>query len=438
MRRSFVRLVVSSVLGCWTLGLAVTLFYGGSVRWTEDKARTAGVFLVYEILDALPRAERRARLVELRPHFSVPFQLVSAKAMERRVGRGGRSGEMTPYRDSLREHWLYSPFSDGEQALAAGPVNPAVPTGVVPIGIILAIVGLPLIAGMVALQVERQLTKVEEASQALAEGEFGARVDNPHGPSNELAATFNAMAERVERLIRSRDELVQAVSHELGSPLSRLRFHVELLEEAADEQREDRLNAMTRELDALEDLVAELLSYVQSDELKLDRRVFSPQQILTDLVELARLEYPEERNVTLAVDGSAGASVAADPRLFQRALENTLRNAMQHARERVRVNLVIDDHCAHVVVHDDGVGIPQSLREKVMSPFVRLEADRGRKTGGVGLGLAIVSRIMERHGGRVTIESSPLGGAAVATSWPHAGHAEVAISAAVPVVPSEN
>jgi signal transduction histidine kinase len=76
-----------------------------------------------------------------------------------------------------------------------------------------------------------------------------------------------------------------------------------------------------------------------------------------------------------------------------------------------------------VAVHDHGPGIPEELRERALLPFVRLEADRDRRTGGVGLGLAIVSRIVSRHGGQLTIASSPLGGAMVATSWPRAGAA---------------
>ncbi|MEM9731009.1 MAG: ATP-binding protein, partial [Myxococcota bacterium] len=111
----------------------------------------------------------------------------------------------------------------------------------------------------------------------------------------------------------------------------------------------------------------------------------------------------------------------ADPRLFQRAIENILRNAMKYARGNVRLELTQDEAHVRVVVHDDGPGIPEDLREKVMIPFFREEAARDRKTGGVGLGLAIVSRIMHRHGGRLAIDSSPLGGARVATWWPQPG-----------------
>ena len=103
-------------------------------------------------------------------------------------------------------------------------------------------------------------SRIERANQALAVGELSVRVDTNGAQSDELAASFNAMAERVETLIKSRDELVQAVSHELGSPLSRLRFHVELLENLPEAKRSERLAVMSRELDTLDALVAELLS----------------------------------------------------------------------------------------------------------------------------------------------------------------------------------
>ena len=421
MRRSFVKLVVSSVLACWAVGFVAMALYARNQSWTDERARRDGVFLAYELLDQVPAQSRAERLSELQQHFSVDFTLISLDEVERRVGRSVSPGEEIPQRVSPREEWYFLVFDDGQGALAAGPVHPAIPPGVLPVGLILAIVGLPLVAGLIALRVEKRLTKVERASRALAVGDLSVRVDDPPGSPDELAASFNAMAERVERLIRSRDELVQAVSHELGSPLSRLRFHMELLENQSDAQREERLDAMTRELDALDELVAELLSYVQSDELELERHAFDPNRGLGDLAELARLEASEDRAVEVGLAVSGCASVFADQRLFQRAVENILRNAMKYARGNVLLELTQEDEHVRVAVHDDGPGIPEDLREKVMIPFFRLEADRDRKTGGVGLGLAIVSRIMHRHGGRLAIDSSPLGGAMVATWWPTPG-----------------
>jgi len=421
MRRSFVRLVIGSVLTFWLAAFVVIFLYSRGLSWTDEKARKDGIFLAFELLDQAPAADRVRRLGELRQHFSVDLSLLTTSEVERRVGRPVTAGEQVPREVSVKEEWYYLVFEDGQGALAAGPVNPTRPTGYLPIGVILLIVSLPLVAGLLALRVERRLKRVEHASDALGRGDLSARVASPGGLSDELAARFNAMAERVEQLVRSRDELVQAVSHELGSPLSRLRFHMELLDRQSNERFEDRLAAMTRDLDALDELVSELLSYVQSDATEVDRSLFDPAVYLGDLVELARLDAPEARTVDIDLDVAVGVSVHADPRLFQRAVENVLRNAVRHAAGKVRLELTKTEGHVGVTVHDDGPGIPEDLREKVTTPFFRVDSARGRRTGGAGLGLAIVSRIMRQHGGRLDIDASPLGGASVATLWPNHG-----------------
>ncbi len=418
MRRSIVRLVVSSVLLCWALAFVVMKIYVRSLSWTEARARTDGVFLVHQLLDREPAALRPARLRELQSHSRVGFALATPDEVARRLARRLRPGETARQEASAREHWLFLMFGDGAGALVAGPVDPAIPAGFVPVGAILVAALLPAIAALIALRVEHGLAKVERASRALANGELSARVDHSNGPSKELAVSFNAMAERVERLIRSRDELVQAVSHELGSPLSRLRFHLELLAGLSGEARQARADAMARELDALDDLVAELLTYVQSDELVLEQRAFEPGRCLADLVELAKLEAPRDKAVEVDLELPSATPVVADPRYFQRAVENILRNAVQHAKSRVRLEVSREIDQVRVAIHDDGPGIPAEACEKVLAPFFRLQAGRGRNPGGVGLGLAIVHRIVQRHGGRVEIATSPLGGAMITTSWP--------------------
>ena len=411
-------MVVVSVLASWAIGFVVLFLYSRSRPWTDEQARSDGVFLVHELLDQQPEPNRAARLRQLQEHFSIDFSLITSTELERRIGRRAAPGERIARRVSGREAWYYMVFEDGQGVLAAGPVDPINPAGVVPVGVIFVIVGLPIIVGLLALRVEQRLKKVERASEALAVGEFSARVDDQGGPSDELATTFNQMAQRIEDLIRSREELVQAVSHELGSPLSRLRFHLELMENRPEGKREERIEAMSHELDALDELVAELLSYVQTDELELERHAFDPTQGLTDLAELARLQAHGDRAVDVELELANDVQLVADRRLFQRAVENVLRNAVQHARGKVLLELSLDEHNVRVAVHDDGPGIPEELRDEVMIPFVRLDADRSRTTGGVGLGLAIVCRIINRHNGRFEIGTSPLGGATVATLWP--------------------
>ena len=175
---------------------------------------------------------------------------------------------------------------------------------------------------------------------------------------------------------------------------------------------------MARELDALDELVEELMRYVQFDNVALQRRNFDVESLLGDLAELALLEVAEASSIKVDVAGGEGVAVFADPRAFQRAVENLVRNAMRYAHQQVRVEVSVEGTGVRVAVHDDGPGIPEELREKVLAPFIRIDDHRGRKSGGLGLGLAIVERIVARHGGRVVLRSSPLGGTTVETWWP--------------------
>ncbi len=418
MKRSLVQLVVGSVAVAWVLGMLVGIGFATQQTWTDTRAQEDGVALFFQLLDETPPGMREARVRELQRHTHLELSVVSVEEAEQQLGIPLGTGEAKPHRVSFREEWLFFGLRDGEGALAVGPVNPVDPDGRFPLGVVVAIIGLPAVAGVIAARVDRGLGEVERATRALAGGKLSTRVGEVGGPSVELAASFNAMAERVERLIRSRDELVQAVSHELGSPLSRLRFHMELLANVSEQDRERRLRRMTRELDGLDALVAELLAYVQSDEMEVEARSFDPTQGLRDVAELTLLEDPAYAALEVDTVLPDHAEVYADPRLFHRAAENLLRNAVRYARRHVRLELSRYHDHDRVVVHDDGPGIPEALRKKVTAPFVRLEADRNPNRGGAGLGLAIVSRIAQRHGGRLEIGESHLGGACVSILWP--------------------
>ena len=227
------------------------------------------------------------------------------------------------------------------------------------------------------------------------------------------------MAERVERLVRERDELLQAVSHELGSPLARLRFQLELLtgDARGDAPTNERLNAMADQVDELDQLVEDLLRWVQSDESAMRCETFDAVAPLAHLAELAELDAGSDTEVSVEVDAPAEVTLVADPRLYQRAVGNLLRNAVRYAAQKVRLH-VVDDQDVVVRVEDDGPGIPVEDRERVLEPFTRLGADRDRRAGGAGLGLAIVQRIVSSHGGRVAIGESVMGGAEVTLMWP--------------------
>ena len=129
--------------------------------------------------------------------------------------------------------------------------------------------------------------------------------------------------------------------------------------------------------------------YVQSDEVEIASAQFAVAPVLADLAELAVLDADEDRALDVVIDVPDDASVCADPRQFQRALENVLRNAARYAAQTIRVTFTTREGAAEITVHDDGPGIPVDVREQVTTPFFRVDADRGFR--GPQLGQTVVT-----------------------------------------------
>ncbi len=422
MSPSIQRLVLTSVALTLVLFVAVMIVFRQTAGWTEDDARRAGVLWAHRALDEVPAADRPARLAELEADVAMPLSLMDSETLRERLGHDPVPGELVLRRSGQRHQWAFVAFGDGTGGLAAGPTHPLNPFGQFPFGAVVLLVLVPLIAVLLVARLSPQLRKIEQASEALGAGALNVRVDNPSGPSSELAESFNRMAERIEQLVRERDELLQAVSHELGSPLARLRVQLELLTDEEDRAGGDpgsaRLDAMAQQLDELEQLVEDLSRWVQSDEAAQRPEAFDPVAPLRDLAELARDHETANEAVEIDVVAPPSAELRADPRLYQRAVDNLLRNAMRYAEHRVRLTLREEPRAIAVTVEDDGPGIPAEERERVLEPFARLGTDRDRRDGGVGLGLAIVNRILRGHGGAIEIGQSELGGAELRTVWP--------------------
>jgi two-component system sensor histidine kinase RstB len=294
----------------------------------------------------------------------------------------------------------------------------------------LALVLLPAAIAIALLlrPVATQLRHLENASKRIAGGDLSARVDERRMYSAKpLASTFNHMANRTESLVRTQRELLQAVSHELRTPLARMRFAIDLIgSSSSDAERQDKLASLEAATEELDGLVGELLSYVRLEtaEPNLQRETVSLGEIMDSLMPRNAALFPD---VTIECVG-ADAIVWADRRAFQRAIGNLLSNAAKHASRNVTVTAERLERETVICVDDDGPGIPEVDRRRVFEPFVRL--NRGQSKTGVGLGLALVQRIMVQSGGTVEVHSSPAGGCRVRTTWPN-GNREHAAEEAV-------
>jgi len=268
----------------------------------------------------------------------------------------------------------------------------------------------------------RDLEALRQTARALGEGHFETRSPPARSSAFELLTeTLNGMAERIQRLIATQKEMASAISHELRTPIARMRFALEMLTETDELAERERLwQMMEVDLDELDNLIDSSLTYSRFEreqpELHLSPVEFAPW--LEEEVESIRILG---RSLELTVDGSAlpaALRVELDLKSMPYAITNLLRNAIKYARSKIAVSAeVVGDHIS-VHVDDDGIGIPEEERQRVFFAFTRLDRSRDRATGGYGLGLAIVRQVMEQHGGSATVAASPLGGARFTLSWP--------------------
>jgi two-component system sensor histidine kinase RstB len=258
--------------------------------------------------------------------------------------------------------------------------------------------------------VASQFRAVERTATAITQGDLSARIDSSQAPKDlALVRAFNTMADRTETSLRSQRELLQGVSHELRTPLARIRFAADLVETAkTSEERRSRLEAIDSATQKLDDLVGELLSYVRldSDVPEATSESIDVHALLAELIEIhAPLHPTKEFSVEKPNDS---VYFTADRESLSRAIENLLSNAGRFAKRHIGVRAFEQEAGIVIQVDDDGEGVPEADREKILEPFVRLENSNQR---GAGLGLALVNRIARRRGGQVVVDTSPSGGA---------------------------
>jgi two-component system OmpR family sensor kinase len=272
-----------------------------------------------------------------------------------------------------------------------------------------AIAMLTLATGLAVYPLVRRLTRrlevLKEHVEALGDGRLDERV--PVEGSDEiakLAGVFNRTADRIERLVADKTRLLANTSHELRTPLARVRMAIALLH---DNPRPELLTRIDRDIEELDELIGELLvaSRLEAPEQQDEREPVDLLALAAE--EAARLEGVEVRGVSRSVHGN--------PRLLRRLVRNLLENALRHGEIPVEVEVNGEAEAGEepswvrLVVADRGPGIPESERERIFEPFYRPEG-QASSDGGIGLGLALVRQIAERHAGRVRCESRAGGG----------------------------
>lgn len=274
----------------------------------------------------------------------------------------------------------------------------------------IALVVLTLLSLLVTLSITRPLSRLRGAVHDLGQATYQqnslARLANRRDEFGVLARDFNRMGSRLQGLIGSQRQLLRDVSHELRSPLARLRIALALAERAAPQERERLWPRLTRECDRLEALISEILVLARVDADNASAEEVDLNALLLALQKDAQLACPEQR---VQIDAQGHLSLRGWPTMLERALDNLLRNAQRFnpAGRPIEVQAQRQGDKVLISVRDHGPGVEAQHLSQLGEPFFRAP---GQSAPGHGLGLAIARRAAERHGGCLILANHPQGG----------------------------
>jgi signal transduction histidine kinase len=273
------------------------------------------------------------------------------------------------------------------------------------------LLGIALSVWWLARPLVRHIYHLAHVSREIGAGRLDVQADeNAPAPLGKLAEDVNQMARQLGQLAQEQQAMTGAVAHELRTPIANLRFALDLTRDCDDVERlREQIAEMDVDIDALDDLVDELLTYarLRQSGVAVSQKAILLKPVLAQL--LNKLE-PLQPALQYQLDCEEGVQLDGNERDLLRAVSNLLRNAQRYAHKHVQVSVALSTDWVTLAVEDDGPGIPPSERERVLLPFTRLDQSRNRTSGGFGLGLAIVQRIVQQHHGRIVVEDSALGG----------------------------
>jgi len=288
------------------------------------------------------------------------------------------------------------------------------PRGVPGMGLVIGVITSGLVCYLLAWYLTKPIVRLRAAARQLAAGDLTARTGAPASARRDevagLMRDFDAMAERIETLLKAQSRLLNDVSHELRSPLARLNVALGLARQRAGVESADMLDRIELEASRLNELIGRILTLARLE----DGEQLVPQtpvpldQLVVSVTEDAEFEAQARRCHVQVTVPEGDWMVRGNASLLHSAVENVVRNAIRYTQEgtSVAVELGSEQRAgtneAVLRVSDSGPGVPPDALGKLFEPFYRLDDARGRQTGGVGLGLAITERAVRFHGGKVT------------------------------------
>ena len=425
--------------------IAVTLSvrqHGEYANWEVRRSQVLGEAI--RIYDTRGQGELRRYLEDLRDSQRVRAYLFDEQGQEL-TGHGAPHWAETMYHGGLppppRDFWerlTPSPFQRESASAASGHrytmvvflvENPFGPHGVPGLGILVGVISSGIVCYLLARYLTRPVTRLRAATQKLAAGDLTARAGAGDSRGRDeiaqLVRDFDAMAGRLETLVNTQSRLLTDISHELRSPLARLKVALALARQRGAPEERSALERIDLEADRLNELITRLLTVarLESSSDTLEKLPIYLKDLITEIARDAEFEA-QNRRCRVELDATANCLVTGNSALLRSAIENVVRNAARYTGESTAVQVSLEEGRgaqgpeAVIRVKDAGPGVPDETLDKLFRPFYRIDDSRGRQTGGAGLGLAISERAVRLHGGSITAANTARGGLEVEIRLP--------------------
>ncbi|REL25783.1 hypothetical protein DXX93_03895 [Thalassotalea euphylliae] len=463
MKNLFIRLYLFLILTLVGLGWSIDILYNATLnkavvaerQLTSDIELHKGTFFLLDTeLKRQPEPMRQQHLTAITTSFGYPASLVDSDQLRQyfndaqtdlsqaQLAYLSAGGILTLYDDIEGESWFFkaltpAPITVSEtrdnlvnsaaQIIALGPILTENAAQSDAAYTLIFFIGLALVVFVWVWPLSRGLMSLTKAATVFGRGDFSVRANaNVAKPLKLLVLRFNAMAERIQRLIKSHQELSHAVSHELRTPIARIRFAMEIIRDEEDKALVNQyIDTMDESIEELDGLVDELLVYARFDREE-PTLALSSTDLNTLAYDICHRFALTEPNINFLLNGKSyqtgGPHEAmvcfVDKEAMIRVIDNLVRNAVRYARSTINIAVSRDQQHLRLAVQDDGPGVPEADRASLFEPFVRLDQHKDHKSGGIGLGLAIVKRYIELHQGSVSIVEAPLGGASFVLQLP--------------------
>ena len=268
-----------------------------------------------------------------------------------------------------------------------------------------------LLCWLAAVFVISPIRRVAATIARFGHGDLSARIQTVRPDEiGQLGRSFNQMAERLERLIVSERRLLGDISHELRSPLARLKFAVKLARTSPDPKA--ALDRIERDVDRITSLVADIveITFIEGDPAVQDTGIVRIGEVLDEIVKDCVLEA-QFRGCSIDTSGQLQGTVLGNRELLRRAIENVLRNSIRYSPKHsaIRIAATETEREATIAVRDFGPGVPSDALARLFDPFFRVEEARDSNGGGSGMGLSIAKRAVQLHHGTIVAENAEPG-----------------------------